>query len=222
MYSSFGSADTYYVSEEDCTASDLVDDIRENLQKAMIAEYFSMLEDAQELHQILSNYHIRALGVCIQEIASGNFFMPTFQSTDVHSFEGILNSLPQEAYGSTLRGVYSINNKDLLNGSTMKKSASLNTSSGEALSSTSSLSGGVKLTGGGEALPMKPVDEDELRLISFRRNVGEDLVSFKSHPMKAFLLLCNMVIRNHILISRASQSEYRRKALQRDTLRTST
>lgn len=166
------------MSEEDCRASDIVDDVYEQLQYSMTNEKFSMSEDENELLQILSNFHFRALGVCFQEIASGNFFAPTLPSTDTYIPDGTVNNLSQEVYNNSFRGIYSSTFRNVHNGDAVKKSASLNTSLGEVVSSISSSSGGVKLTGGGEGLPMKPVDEDELRLISFQRNIEEDLVSF--------------------------------------------
>ncbi|KAM7536014.1 hypothetical protein Aperf_G00000098650 [Anoplocephala perfoliata] len=167
IYSSVVSASTYYVNEEDCTASDLIKDTCEDLQEAMTDSYFAMQEEAGELLQILSSHHLQALGSCIKEIASGDFFIPSLPSTGIYVIDGTANS------------VYSLNRTELSNGIVKYKSASLNTAmKDEAAKSTYSLNSvpeGVKLTGGGEGLPMKPVDDDELMLISFKRNIGEDL-----------------------------------------------
>lgn len=177
IYSSVVSASTYYVNEEDCTASDLIKNTCEHLQKAMTDSYFTMQEEAEELFRIISTQHLRALGSCIKEIASGNFFTASLPSTGIYVIEGTVNSLPQTVYNDSHRGVYSLNGTELSNGVVNNKSASLNAAmKEEAAKSTNSVPEGVKLTGGGEGLPMKPVDDDELMLISFKRNIGEDLV----------------------------------------------
>ncbi|VUZ47467.1 unnamed protein product, partial [Hymenolepis diminuta] len=80
VYSSVVSAGTYYVNEEDCTASELMRDLCKDLQKSMTDAYFPMSEAAEELLQILSTPNIQAVGTCITEIASGNFFTPSLPS----------------------------------------------------------------------------------------------------------------------------------------------
>ncbi|VDL63177.1 unnamed protein product [Hymenolepis diminuta] len=180
VYSSVVSAGTYYVNEEDCTASELMRDLCKDLQKSMTDAYFPMSEAAEELLQILSTPNIQAVGTCITEIASGNFFTPSLPSTEIYVIEGNANSLPQSIYNDSLCGVYSLNRTELsVNGLVKYKSASMvNDAKEEVAKSSNSLNsapGRVKLTGGGEGLPMKPVDDDELMLISFRRSIGEDL-----------------------------------------------
>ncbi|KAL5970270.1 MAGUK p55 subfamily member 2, partial [Taenia solium] len=178
VYSGIISANVSSAIEEVATTSVLVRDVCEDLQKCTTDGYFSMLEEAEELLQILSKEHLQTLGVCIQEIASGNFFAPTLPSVGIYFVEGTVNSLPQAAYNETLREVYASNYKEHPNGVVKQKSVSLNTIPIEGGDSTNSLrcvAGGVKLTGGGEVPPMKPVCDDDLMIVSFKRNIGEDL-----------------------------------------------
>lgn len=168
------------MNEGDCTASDLMRHLCDELQKSMTDAYFCMPDEAGELYNILSSPHIRAIGSCIAEISSGNFFTPSLPSTGIYVIEGTLNSQPQGLYNDFLRGIYSLNRGDpITNGLGKCKSEILliNGKDDVAISSSSlnSVPGGVKLTGGGEGLPMKPVDEDELMIISFKRS-SEDLV----------------------------------------------
>lgn len=138
-----------------------------------------MPEEAEKLIQILSKEHVQTLGACIQEIASGNFFAPTLPSVGIYFVEGTVNSLPQVAYNDTLREVHAPNYREHPNGVVKQKSVSLNTfpiEDGDSTNSLHSVTGGVKLTGGGEDLPMKPVCDGDLMIVSFKRNIGEDLV----------------------------------------------
>ncbi|EUB63317.1 MAGUK p55 subfamily member 2 [Echinococcus granulosus] len=178
VYSSVISAHIYYAVGEGCTTSGLVHDVCEDLKKSATDGYFSMPEEAEKLLQIFSKGYIQALGICIQEIASGNFFAPTLPSVGIYFVEGTVNSFPRAAYSDFLRGQYSPIYKGQPNGTVKQKSVSANTIPGEGGNWTNSLhyvTGGVKLTGGGEGPPMKPVCDDDLMLVSFKRNIGEDL-----------------------------------------------
>ncbi len=152
----------------DSEAPELLADVTHDLETVLSDAYFSMPDEASALLQLLMNPHIRALADCLREIATENFFTPTLPSSGLFAVDGTVNNLPQAVYNDTLRGVPSLSRRDLVN----QKASSLG--SGNGLNGASGT--GAKLTGGGEALPMKPVDDGDLRLISFKRNAGEDLV----------------------------------------------
>uniref|UniRef100_A0A5K3F4L9 MAGUK p55 subfamily member 6-like n=1 Tax=Mesocestoides corti TaxID=53468 RepID=A0A5K3F4L9_MESCO len=176
VYSSIKAVNTYYVGEEDCVALGLMETVCEDLRVAVSDGYFPMPSEAEELFQILSSPHVQALGTCIQEIATENFLTPTLPSV-LFAVDGTVTNLPEAVYNDTLKGVSTLSRKDLQNGSLQRKTGSLNPALGESTTSLYARNGtanGVKLTGGGEGLPKKPVEESALRLISFKRNV-EDL-----------------------------------------------
>ncbi|VDN98953.1 unnamed protein product [Rodentolepis nana] len=180
VYSNVVSTGTHYVNEDDCTALGLMSSLCEDLQKSMTDAYFPMPEAAEELFHILSTPNMRAIVSCIAEIASGNFFTPSLPSTGIYVIEGTMNNLHQSIHNGSLHGGYSLNRTELVNFGPVKyKSASMvNTIKEDVAKSSISLNSapeGVKLTGGGEGLPKKPVDDNELMLISFKRSIGEDL-----------------------------------------------
>lgn len=119
-----------------------------------------------ELVQILSSPHMRALSDCIREISTQNFYTPTLPSSGLFAIDGTVNNLPQAVYNDSLQVTTSLNRRN-----------NLLTQKSESLGSETAMNGAAKLTGGGDALQMKPVDEGDLRLISFKKNFGEDLVS---------------------------------------------
>ncbi|VDM22360.1 unnamed protein product [Hydatigera taeniaeformis] len=166
------------MSEEGYSSSGCVHDVCEDLLKYANDGYFSMSEKAEELLQVLSKEHLQALSICIHEIASGNFFGPTLPSVGTYFIDGMVNSLPTVAHSDILQGMYASNHNEQQNIVVKQKSLSSNTiafEDGELINSLHCVPGGVKLTGGGEALPMKPVCDNDLMIISFKRNIGEDL-----------------------------------------------
>ncbi|KAL5109563.1 MAGUK p55 subfamily member 2 [Taenia crassiceps] len=177
VYSRIISANVNSLIVEDAATPALMHDVCKDLQECATQGYFSMPEEAEKLFQILTNEHVKSLGVCIQEVAEGNFFAPTLPSANIYFVEGTLNSLPQAAYNDTLREVYAPSYKEHLNGVVKQKSGSLSTIpiGRGSTKSSHSMTGGVKLTGGGEDPPMKPVCDEDLMIVSFKRNVGEDL-----------------------------------------------
>ncbi|KAL7060512.1 hypothetical protein AAHC03_09918 [Spirometra sp. Aus1] len=169
LYSSLEAASDFYADEEDQDVLGLISDIDNDLQ--MLTVYNE--EDAEscnELLGILRNPHLRALAKCLSEIASGNFYSPSLPSSGLFAVEGLgptgiaklgtLNSLPP--ISASVIGT----NEKLYSPRTYASVNQLKTASGNSLGSTPGLNGLAILTGGGEGLPMKPV-EGTVKIISF-------------------------------------------------------
>ncbi|VDL91715.1 unnamed protein product [Schistocephalus solidus] len=169
LYSTLEEASDFYADEEDQDALDLIADVENDLQ--MLTDCSEVdSESRDELLEILRNCHVQALGRCLSEIASGNFYTPSLPSSGLFAIEGVgptattklgtSNSLPPISSSTigTTEKLYSPRTYASVN--------QLKTASGNSLSGTSGLNGVAILTGGGEGLPMKPV-EGTVKIISF-------------------------------------------------------
>lgn len=174
----------YSVTEDEQNVRNLVNEVVSDLH-LHIEDCSFDVNTCDELICLLTSPHVQGLVESMEEIARGNFHQPASLS-DEQNHDEILYAFPP-----------SMSSKIELSMSdprvnTLQATSTLNAGrNGTGTGSSGNLGKTAILTGGGEGLPMKPVDGN-LKIVSFVRTIGEDLVRY---------MHTNSVIDTQIMIS---------------------